>query len=365
MKVLHVHSGNLYGGVETFLRTLAEERRTCPQMEPSFALCFEGRLAGELRAAGVEVELLGPVRLSRPLSVFAARRALRRSFSTRRPDVVVCHAPWSFVVFAAEVRRAGLEPWLFVHGAGGKPGLLDRAAALLNPAGVLSNSQFTGLQASARFPSPRHRVVLLPAPPVRASTGARERLRAEAGASEAVCVILQVSRFEPWKGQRRLLEAFAQLPAGSAQLWLVGGAQREEEEHFAAALRRLADSLQLAESVRFLGQRTDVGELLAAADIFCQPNVEPEPFGLGLLEAMQAGLPVVTSALGAAPEVVGDAGILVGPSAGAVAEALRGLLGDPQRRQQLGAAGRARAEQTFGAAARLSAFSAALREPAT
>jgi hypothetical protein len=59
MKVLHVYSGNLFGGVETLLITLAQQRSLCPQMQPHFALCFEGRLVNELRAVGVGVHMLG------------------------------------------------------------------------------------------------------------------------------------------------------------------------------------------------------------------------------------------------------------------------------------------------------------------
>ena len=52
LRVLHVHSGNLYGGVETFLATLARDSAAAPRMTSSFALCFEGRLSDELRAHG-------------------------------------------------------------------------------------------------------------------------------------------------------------------------------------------------------------------------------------------------------------------------------------------------------------------------
>ena len=48
VRILHLHSGNLYGGVETLLVTLANLRRLCPTMEPHFALCYEGRLSDEL-----------------------------------------------------------------------------------------------------------------------------------------------------------------------------------------------------------------------------------------------------------------------------------------------------------------------------
>src|SRR6266702_4738841 len=77
IRVLHVSSGNLYGGVETILITVARLRHLCPGMEPSFALCYEGRLSGELIAAGVPVFILGSVRISRRWTVWRGRRRLR------------------------------------------------------------------------------------------------------------------------------------------------------------------------------------------------------------------------------------------------------------------------------------------------
>ena len=60
VRVLHVIGGQLYGGVETLLLTLARLRHLCPGMQPEFAVCYGGRLADELRAAGVPVHLIGP-----------------------------------------------------------------------------------------------------------------------------------------------------------------------------------------------------------------------------------------------------------------------------------------------------------------
>ena len=64
--------------------------------------------------------------------------------------------------------------------------------------------------------------------------------------------------------------------------------------------------------MRFLGERRDVAACMRAADIHCQPNTAPEPFGLAFVEALYAGLPVVTTALGGALEILTDAcGVLV------------------------------------------------------
>ena len=76
MRVLHIVSGRLYGGVETALVTMARYRLLCPEVEPEFAVCFDGRLRDELTAAGAPVHMLGEVRVRHPLSIFRARRRL-------------------------------------------------------------------------------------------------------------------------------------------------------------------------------------------------------------------------------------------------------------------------------------------------
>jgi glycosyltransferase involved in cell wall biosynthesis len=88
-----------------------------------------------------------------------------------------------------------------------------------------------------------------------------------------------------------------------------------------------------------------VPRLLAAADIHCQPNTGPEPFGITFVEALQAGLPVVTTAQGGALEILDDScGILTPPGdAESLATSLRELIERPDLRSQLGRAGPARA----------------------
>ena len=101
---------------------------------------------------------------------------------------------------------------------------------------------------------------------------------------------------------------------------------------------------------RFIGQREDVPALLRAADIFCQPNLEPEPFGIVFVEAMLAKLPVVTAAFGGALEIVNDdCGILIEPANPAsLVGALGLLINDRELRLRLGAAGCTRAEVLCG-----------------
>ncbi len=76
LRFQHVHSGNLYGGVETMMVTLVRESAGVSLIEHEFALAFDSRIASELHAIDAPVYQLGEVRARNPLSVFRARRRL-------------------------------------------------------------------------------------------------------------------------------------------------------------------------------------------------------------------------------------------------------------------------------------------------
>jgi glycosyltransferase involved in cell wall biosynthesis len=354
MRVLHVNAGNLYGGIETLLVTLARHRGLCPEVEPHFGLCFEGRLSNELRACGVPVYLLGAARISRPWTVWAARRRLRQLLARQTFDVVAFHGCWPHALFAP-VARAGRLPVVFwAHGPQEGRHWLERWAALTRPDLVLANSRATRATLDNLFPKTRSEVLYLPVEPP--AVPDRERIRANVRADlqtpADATVIVQASRLERWKGHDLLLRALGglrDLPGWVC--WIAGGAQRPAEATYLAELRQTAVGLGIADRVRFLGQRSDVPHLLAAADIHCQPNTGPEPFGIAFVEALYAGLPVVTTALGGALEIVDDTcGTLVPPdSPSDLADVLARLIREPGLRQRLGAGGYPRAAALCGA----------------
>jgi glycosyltransferase involved in cell wall biosynthesis len=346
MRVLHVYSGNLYGGVESFLHTVAREQSRRPGLTHAFALCFEGRLANELREAGAELHLLGEARVGRPWTVYRARTALRELLKRERYDAVICHAIWPQALFGPVARTAGVPLVFYQHDALNGRHWLERWARVTPPDLVIANSRFSAGTLAAVYPRARSRLVYLPVrAPEPADAGDRARLRAELGAGEKDVVIIQTSRMQEWKGQRLLLEALGRLrQVPGWQAWVAGGAQRPEEEAYLASLKSQADGLGLAERVRFLGQRSDVPKLLRAADIHCQPNVSAEPFGIAFIEALHAGLPVVTTAMGGPLEIVDiTCGVLVPPRPAPLAVELRKLIENPEARQRLGAGGPARA----------------------
>jgi glycosyltransferase involved in cell wall biosynthesis len=342
MRTVHVTSGRLFGGIEQMLLTLAKCRRLAPDMEPSFAIASSGRLDEELRETGVDVTALGDVRLSRPTSIVRGRAVLSGLLQTKRPSTVVCHAPWSFAIFAPVARRAGVPVVLWQHDRADGRSIVERWARRTPADLVVCNSQWTAMTANVLQPG-APRVVIHPAVAIASNSGnVRSDVRQMLHERADAVVILAASRMEPLKGHLsvlRALKTLRDLPSWS--LWLAGGAQRPHERAYAAELTREASALGISARVKFLGERRDVHRLMAAADVFCQMNQGPETFGIVFAEALLSGVPVVTAALGGAPEIVStDCGVLIPHGdVAALTRALAMLVRDPALRSRLGSAG--------------------------
>jgi len=151
-------------------------------------------------------------------------------------------------------------------------------------------------------------------------------------------ILLSTSRLVPQKGIDDAVRALAELPADVVLVVLGEGPERP-------ALERLARELGVSERVFLPGRVPDVGSWLRRATVYVHP-ARWEGFGLGVLEAMHAGLPVVATNVSSLPELVveGETGLLVKrDDAPALAQALAVALGRPE----LGAAGRERALAEF------------------
>jgi glycosyltransferase involved in cell wall biosynthesis len=178
-----------------------------------------------------------------------------------------------------------------------------------------------------------------------AQNAARSRLRAEIGIGVETVVMGCVGRLTEQKGIPYALEAFARAHAQHPDTTLVilgDGELRTDLEAQAVALG-------LANAVHFLGWRDDAAAWMNACDIFLFPSLW-EGFGLVLLEAMAARLPVVASRVSAIPEVVadGETAILVAPrDVEGFADALARLIADAPLRRHMGLLGRDRLETHF------------------
>jgi glycosyltransferase involved in cell wall biosynthesis len=177
-------------------------------------------------------------------------------------------------------------------------------------------------------------------------TGDAASLRGELCLAEDEVLIVSVGNLYPVKGHRVLLEALVQL-AAMAELprWRMALAGRgRETEH----LKRYAAEQRLHQ-VHFLGHRSDVPDILAAADVWVMPSLS-EGLPLALLEAMFAGKAIVASAVGGIPEVIvsEDHGLLVPPGdPSALARALGRLVTSPELRGALGRAAEMRARRCY------------------
>lgn len=190
--------------------------------------------------------------------------------------------------------------------------------------------------------------------------GAGVALRRELGLAPAAAVVGAIGNLFPVKGHVYLVQAAARLASHRPDLALLLCGRPVLE----AELRAEAARLGIAERVRFLGFRDDVGALLDALDVFVLPSLS-EGLSLALVEAMAAGTPVVATAVGGNPELVEDrvTGLLVPPrDPDAIAAAAGRLLADRPLARRLAAAARARVERTFAVEAMVARYEALYAE---
>jgi len=171
----------------------------------------------------------------------------------------------------------------------------------------------------------------------------KDSLRQQYGFSENVIIIGIVGSLFNYKGHEYLFKAAVLVKRmyPNIKLLIIGKGPEE------GRLRKLALSIKI--DTVFMSDRWDVPQLLKAMDIYVQPSIK-ESFGIGIVEAMYSGLPVVATKTGGIPEVVqGEGtGILVPPrNSEALSEALLNLIGNPEMANRMGERGRKIAASKF------------------
>jgi glycosyltransferase involved in cell wall biosynthesis len=309
----------------------------------------DGFLADAARAAGVRYVALEHVR--RPLHPWRDLRGLLelvRLMRRVRPDLVHANSSKAGVLgrLAAALARVPVRVftvhgWAFrAHDGAAATAYLwaDRLMRPLTTRTICVAESELRSGVAAGTCSPARTVVIRNGVDL-----TRPRARHDGDGSGGTAVALAVGRLRAPKDFACLVRATAELAPGRLRVFIVGdGPDRP-------ALQAEIARLGAGASVELLGERADVAELLAAADLFVLPS-HSEGMPMSVLEAMAAGLPVVASAVGGIPELVrdGETGRLVAPGdAPALARALDALAGDPVARARLGAAGRRRAEREF------------------
>jgi glycosyltransferase involved in cell wall biosynthesis len=346
-KVLHVIESMQSGGAE---RVVAEYAKTRDGSRYEPAVCCVlsgGAIADSITETGIPVHVLG--RRSR-FDVRATAR-LARIISKGRFDVVHNHnfaalsvgLPASILGRARAVVRTE-------HNVTRDRGLgrhyLSRLAALREDAQIgVSGVVWSTHTQRGRVPPGRFVTIwngidearLVPA-------GDRASVRGELGLPDDAIVCLNVGSLTAQKNRRNLLDALARLSDIESLRALVVGAGPEENR-----LRTHAEELGLSDRVLFLGERVDVPDLLAASDMFVLSS-DWEGLPITILEAMAAGVPCVSTAVGGVPEVLTDGvtGLTVEPGdPGALADGIRTLARDPELRARMAGAARDEFERRF------------------
>ena len=355
LSVCHIVSGDRWAGAEAQVATLLRALTLRPDLRVSAILLNQGRLADELRDAGIPLCVL-------PESSLGFRKILDRATPWVRQGVDILHSHrYKENLLAFLLARRCRVPLLVrtQHGwpepfAGWKrfkqsvAQSLDRLLARYATDLVITVSddlgqRFAGVMDSARIVTVSNAIARERFGSPLTKAAARQQL----GLAAHCPVVGTAGRLEPVKRLDIFLAAAKslaqQLPRAH---FLVVGTGSEGPN-----LQRLAADLGLGEKVRFLGHRQDVYDVIRAMDVFLLSS-DQEGLPMAVLEALALGVPVVARSVGGVPQVVreGENGFLVDSSdPAALARACLPLLQAPSLQARFSAAAAARIPERFQA----------------
>lgn len=333
-RVLWLTKGLYPGGAEILMLELATHKAFAEyDIEVASVLTARHELVPAFIGAGVRVLDLGGKHTFDPTWVWH----LIRIMSANRYNIVHAHSPLPASVARMVGRRLRPRPILVAteHNSRNAYSVLTR---VINDYTAKHDDYRISVSAAAAESFPGESEVVYHGRMSRPPLASRASARTALGLSSDQSVIMTVANMRPEKNLELLIAAFLQVRdrIRGASLVLVGDGQ--ERARIEAYVRRLG----LEESVQLLGRRTDVSELLPAADVFAMSS-RVEGIPVAVMEALQAGLPVVSTAVGGIPEIVqhGLNGLLApAGSPEGLADALGLVLRDEELRTRLASGAR-------------------------
>jgi glycosyltransferase involved in cell wall biosynthesis len=275
-------------------------------------------------------------------------RALDRAIEDERPDVVCSHHTRGLITGYLAAKRHGLPLIHHEHSSAHyRRGIGRLAAQAVMPRvdRIICNSLYTMRSIQAAYPGIAGRLCHVHDPVVeRPATTAAQAVREELGLSETDLVIGHIGGLIPERNQATLIRAVDLLRRSNPRIKLVLVGDGPER----ARLEELVRTLHLDALVRFAGYR-DPGDLLGVMDLYVNPCVD-EGFGIAVVEAMLAGLPVVIADAGSHPELIidGECGFLYEPgNPEELAARLQWLIDHPVDARRMGARARLHAQRQF------------------
>ncbi len=289
---------------------------------------FRGRgFTEDVRRLGYSAETF-PFRLKiDPVGIFKLARYLK----VNRYDLVHGHLSSSALNAGLAAKLARVPSLATVHGLSSKYSFTTCNHLIAVSAEVRRHLESQGVNAAKI--SVVHNGIVLGEPP---SPALRQAARTALNLPPEVLVLGTTARLTPLKGVNIALHAMKQIHddyPGAIFVVFGDGPAREQ-------LGELAESLGIAESVRWMGYRNDVRDLLPALDVFLFPSLK-EAMGIAIIEAMAAGVAVIANEVGGIPEVVPEgSGILVAPGDFvSLATAGTNLLRETESRNRIATAG--------------------------
>lgn len=344
-----------FGGVPVKLLRLAEtidperSRLVFTVFQPAALDDVISRLGSRVRQVGS----VSPVRIV---------RALDRAIEDERPDVVCSHHTRGLITGYLAAKRHGLPLIHHEHSSAHyRQGMGRLAAQAIIPRvdRVICNSLYTLRSIQAAYPGIAGRLCHVHDPVVeRPSTTPAQAVREELGLSEGDLVIGHIGGLIPERDQATLIRAVDQLRRSCPHVKLVLVGDGPERPRLEALVR----TLHLDALVRFTGYR-DPGDLLGVMDLYVNPCVD-EGFGIAVVEAMLAGLPVVIAGAGSHPELIvdGECGFLYEPgNSDDLAARLQWLIDHPVDARNMGARARLHALRQFSPGRFMNGYLNALR----
>jgi glycosyltransferase involved in cell wall biosynthesis len=365
-----VHSLRI-GGAEVQLSTLArglDRREFCPTVVSFYD---DGELIGELRKAGITVVTLG---MRSRLGFIGFLPRLIQALRDSQPDII-----YSFLDFP-NVVAAIIKPWLrgsrLIWGIRASDMRLEERnrtwrvifaleRLLAGAADLIICNSWAGRSHLKESRFPTNAIIVVPngidTERFCPDPAARSRTRSALGFADDDIVVGLVARLDPMKDHATFLKAAEELTRDlpRARFVCIG----HGSDQYAGELRQLEESLSLGNRITWTGARMEVPELLNAFDIATLTSAYGEGFPNAVGEGMATGLPYVTTDVGDAARIVGDAGTVVPiESPSALAAAWRRLAGlSPKERGKIGLLARARVQENFPRKAMVAETSKQLR----